>query len=56
MALTIGLRFIQTAHFENHHFQDAKKKYTIWLIGCYQGKKIKSKPPPVPPLPSELMH
>lgn len=55
------LRFIQTGHSENYRFEGRKCLYTVWLVGCYGGKKSEAdegetaEPPEVPPVPAELM-
>ncbi|KAJ8913475.1 hypothetical protein NQ315_013855 [Exocentrus adspersus] len=65
-ALVISLRFVQTGHYENSRFDGHKQLYTVWLIGCYAGRKPENpetpkdnavdKPPPqVPPVPPDLM-
>ncbi|XP_023309977.1 peripherin-2-like [Anoplophora glabripennis] len=53
-ATVICLRFLQTAHYENCRFEGHKRFYTVWLIGCYAGRKA-TEPPEVPPVPPDLM-
>ncbi|KAJ8945088.1 hypothetical protein NQ318_005268 [Aromia moschata] len=47
--LVICLRFLQTAHYETSKFEGHSRLYTIWLFGCYAGKKKQEEAPPEPP-------
>ncbi|KAJ8984381.1 hypothetical protein NQ317_003529 [Molorchus minor] len=53
--LLIFVRFLQTAHCESSKFEGHSRLYTMWLIGCYGGKKKSEEPPDLPPVPQELM-
>ncbi|XP_022913351.1 rod outer segment membrane protein 1-like [Onthophagus taurus] len=51
----IGMRLVQTGHSERKSFDREERLYTCWLFGCYAGKTKSVVPPPVPPLPPELL-
>lgn len=57
VVLVVGLRFLQTAHFERFMFEAHDRLYTAWIFGCAVKKPSKESnlPPPVPPVPEELM-
>ncbi|XP_072377426.1 uncharacterized protein [Diabrotica undecimpunctata] len=57
IALAIVMRLLQTAHFAASKFDGHSRLYTVWLIGrgtiiSNTGEKM---PPPVPPVPMDLM-
>lgn len=54
MTIVCGVRFLQTGHYEKSRYSGDERAYTIWLLGCYAGRKKEKWAPPVPPLPPEL--
>lgn len=48
MFVAVGLRFLQTAHCDKQRFLGHRHLYTIWLFGCYLGKKKGALPLPAP--------
>lgn len=47
IAMIICLRLLQTGHFVDSKFSGHSKLYTVWLIGCYTGKKESSTIPTI---------
>lgn len=52
--MVMGVRLLQTAHSVTNVLFCPNAIYSIWLFGYYEQNKP-DEPPPVPPIPKELM-